>query len=414
MTDGHRVVVTGLGPVSSVGIGSEDFWSALLAGTSGVSEVRSFDTAGYPSTLGGEIHGFNPAPYISSERLERYGRASQLAIVAAALALDDAALAAAEVAGRRSAVFMGTTMGECVVQERVVRDWAADPPRSPPGEEIRKMPDALLAMNVGRHLGLAARCAVFPTACAAGNYALAHGFDEIRSGRADIVLAGGADAFSRMAFMGFARMLSLAPDCCRPFDLNRKGIVVGEGAGVLVLESLAAARCRGAAVRAEMLGYGLSCDAHHMTIPHEDGVKAVMASALEHASVEPFRVSLVCAHGTGTRMNDLTEASAVHSLFGHVAGGVPVVSIKSMLGHTMGAASALEAIACVLALRDSVAPPTINFATPDEECPVDCIPNQARELELDVVLNNSFAFGGNNATTVFTRGGLELGGSSYG
>ncbi len=397
-----RVVVTGVGPVTSIGIGARGFWDALLDGTCGTSPVRSFDTASLPSSVGGEIHDFSPKRCLGN-RAERYGRASQLALTAAALALEDAGLSADDVRRTRASVLMGTTMGECVLQDRVLEGWVADPKAPLNGDLLGQLPESVLATNVSRGLGLSARCTVFPTACAAGNYALAQGLDDLVNGQAEVALAGGADAFSRIAYAGFARMQSLEPDRCRPFDRDRKGIVVGEGAGVLVLETLERALARGAPVHAELLGYGLSCDAHHMTIPHIDGVRAVMRSALVSAGVAADRVGLVSAHGTGTRMNDVTEARAVSDLFGERERPVPLVSIKSMLGHTMGAASALEAIACVLAVRDGRIPPTINFETPDEDCPVDCVPNEARRADLDIALNNSFAFGGNNAATVFAK-----------
>jgi 3-oxoacyl-[acyl-carrier-protein] synthase II len=198
-------------------------------------------------------------------------------------------------------------------------------------------------------------------------------------------------------------MLALSPDRCRPFDKNRQGIVIGEGAAILLLESLSRARQRQARIYAEVLGYGLSCDASHMTIPHLPGVVAVMRKALQQSGVDPGDVSIVSAHGTGTKINDKTECEAIRQCFGNHVEAMPVFSIKSMLGHTMGAASAFEAVACVLAIAEGKIPPTINYETPDEECPVDCVPNRCREASVQVALNNSFAFGGNNAATVFSR-----------
>jgi 3-oxoacyl-[acyl-carrier-protein] synthase II len=292
-------------------------------------------------------------------------------------------------------------MGECQVVEAAVREQARHGSPQFSARDIRKAPENVLALNIARELALEARCLVFPNACAAGNYAIGCGFDQIQLGEADIVLAGGCDAFSMVALTGFGRMLALTPDRCRPFDKNRQGIIVGEGAAILLLESLSHARRRGARVLAEVLGYGLSCDASHMTIPHLPGVVAVMRKALRQSQVETGDVSIVSAHGTGTRINDKTECEAVRQLFGSHEDTMPVFSIKSMLGHTMGAASAFEAVACVLAIAEGKIPPTINFETPDEECPVDCVPNRHRESRVRVALNNSFAFGGNNAATVF-------------
>lgn len=399
----ERVVVTGVGAISSLGAGREVFWGQLLAGRSGVSPIVSCDTTGYEVRIGGEVKDFNPRDYIRRYPPDSYGRASQLGIAATQWALRDAKLEPQSLVGRRMSVCIGTTMGECQVVEAAVRARAQHGNYQFVASEVRKAPESVLALNIARELALEARCTVFPNACAAGNYAIGSGFDQIQQGDADIVLAGGCDAFSMVALTGFGRMLALSPDRCRPFDKNRQGIVVGEGAGVLVLESLACARQRQARVYAEVLGYGLSCDASHMTIPHLPGVVSVMRKALQQSRVEPGEISLISAHGTGTKINDKTECEAIRQCFGRQAETIPVFSIKSMLGHTMGAASAFEAIACVLAIAEGKIPPTINYETPDDECPVDCVPNHCREARIHVALNNSFAFGGNNAATVFGR-----------
>lgn len=244
---------------------------------------------------------------------------------------------------------------------------------------------------------------MIPTACSAGNYAISYAADLLRSGKADVMVAGGADPFSRIAFTGFSRLFALAPEKCQPFDKNRQGTLVGEGAGVLILEPLESARARNATIYAEVLGYGLSCDGHHMTIPETEGIRRVMRRALEDSDIKPEDVDYISAHGTGTPANDRAECAAIHDVFGSYADTLPVSSIKSMLGHTMGAASALEAIACVLAVFHDQVPPTINFETPDPECDVDCVPNSSRYHQTRIALNNSFAFGGNNASIVFTK-----------
>lgn len=399
----QRVVVTGIGVVSSIGTGRTEFWQNLLDGKNGVTPVTSFDTADLPVSIGGEIKDFDPRKFIREAHMRSYGRASQLGIAATLLALRDSELSPAEITKENVGLFIGTTMGECGVQEDLVDTWVKSGREAMKLEDFLKLPDSILPLNICRELGLKADCKVFPTACAAGNYAIGYGYDQIRMGQASRVLAGGCDAFSKIAFIGFARMQALAPEKCQPFDKNRKGIVIGEGAGVVVLESLERALARKAKIYAEVLGYGMSCDAHHMTIPQVDGIVAVMDRALKDSGVKIDEVSLICAHGTGTPMNDKTEYQAIYRIFGDLAHTVPINSIKSMLGHTMGAASALEAIACILAIHDSKIPPTINFETPDEECPVDCVPNKMRETRVDVALNNSFAFGGNNAATVFAR-----------
>jgi 3-oxoacyl-[acyl-carrier-protein] synthase II len=219
------------------------------------------------------------------------------------------------------------------------------------------------------------------------------------------MLAGGADAFSRITYTGFARLGAIAPEVCRPFDLRRRGMVPGEGAAVLVLEPLERALARGAHIYAEVAGYGLSCDAHHMTAAHPEGEGAAraMAAALEASGLSPSEVSYVSAHGTGTPTNDKLETRALYRLFGDGARRIPTSSIKSMIGHTMGAASAIESLVCSLAVAEDRVPPTINYGEPDPECDVDCIPNEARELTVEVAMNNAYAFGGNNASVIFRK-----------
>jgi len=238
---------------------------------------------------------------------------------------------------------------------------------------------------------------VIPTACAAGNYSIGYAFDIIRTGRKDVVLAGGADPLSRLAFTGFSRLFAMAPEKCQPFDKERKGMMLGEGGAMLLIESLEHAEKRGAKIYSEILGYGLSCDAHNMTIQHENGISKVIERALKNSGLSRDDVDYISAHGTGTGLNDKTETASIKKVMGERVAKVPVSSIKSMLGHMMGTASALEAIACCMAIASGVIPPTINYDTPDPECDLDCVPNKSRKHKVKVALNNSFAFGGNNA-----------------
>jgi 3-oxoacyl-[acyl-carrier-protein] synthase II len=240
-----------------------------------------------------------------------------------------------------------------------------------------------------------------PTACAAGNYAIGYGYDAVRSGEVDYALCGGADAMSRKTFAGFYRLGTIAPDLVRPFDTHRKGILTGEGAGILILESLASAQARNAPIYAEVLGYGLNCDAYHQVAPNQQSVARCMQLALDNAGVKPHEVDLISAHGTGTKANDITETRAIRQVF---ADDTPrTISIKSMLGHTMGAASALAAIACALAIVHHFIPPTINHQTTDPDCDIDCVPNHAIDANLRIVQNNGLAFGGNNAIVILGR-----------
>ena len=403
----RRVVITGLGLITPVGSGRQTFWQALLAGRSGIGPVTSFDTSEFPVHIGAEVKDFAPEPYVRRQPVENLGRASQMAVAAARMALDDAGLDLASRDRRRGGVSMGTTSGEPWFVERYNDIRKAEGLEAIPGEIFPKYPSHVIPTNIAIEFDLRGPCLMIPTACAAGNYAIGYGFDLIRAGRTDVMLAGGADAFSRITYMGFARLGAIARERCRPFDKNRKGMVPGEGAAVLVLEAAEQAAARGAKIYAEVLGYGISCDAHHMTAAHPEGEGAVraMASALRESNRGTQDVDYISAHGTGTPTNDRVESIAVRTLFGERAPKVPLSSIKSMIGHTMGAASAIEAAACALALDTGMIPPTINFEEPDPEFDLDYVPNEARRTNPRVVLNNAYAFGGNNASLCLARFG---------
>lgn len=395
-----RVVVTGIGWVTSLGRGRDQVWQALLAGQSGLTPVRSFDAARYPSKLGGEIDTF-----ATDHGADRPGRASQMACAAARDAVADAGLDLASLEPRRVGAGMGTTSGEPREVEQFNDLLVAGKTSEIGAEFLRRYPCHTIVTTLMGELGLRGPNAMIPTACSAGNYAVAFAFDQLRAGRADAMLAGGADAFSRITYTGFARLGAIAPEVCQPFDRHRKGMVPGEAAAVLVLEPLRRALERGASIYAEVAGYGLSCDAHHMTAAHPagDGGARAMAAALAASELDSDQVSYISAHGTGTPTNDKLETLAVKRVFGERSRRVPISSIKSMLGHTMGAASAIEAAVCALAIRDGVVPPTINYRDPDPECDLDVVPNEARSLSVDVAMNNAYAFGGNNASVVFRR-----------
>ncbi|HEU4387738.1 MAG TPA: beta-ketoacyl-[acyl-carrier-protein] synthase family protein, partial [Blastocatellia bacterium] len=379
-----RVVITGIGVVTSIGTGRGHFWDALLSGRSGVSEVESFDTSAYTVHRGAEVRGFRARDYVRKLDSSRMGRASQMAIAAARLALSDADVNVQALDPHRIGVTVGTTSGEPQLIERF-DDAAVSHELESIGEEfITLYPCHVIAAHVAAEFGFRGVNTTLPTACAAGNYAIANAFDIIRAGRADLMLAGGSDSFSRITFTGFARLGAVAPDLCRPFDRDRKGMIPGEGAGILVLEQLEHATRRGARVYAEVAGYGLSCDARHMTAPHPEGPARAMRKALATSGIAPAEVSYISAHGTGTAANDRVETQAVKSVFNGLARRIPISSIKSMLGHAMGAASALEAAACALAICDGVVPPTMNLQNSDPDCDLDYVPNSARELNVDV------------------------------
>ena len=403
MSNRPRIVVTGIGVVTSVGIGVEPFWRNLLAGQSGIGRVESFDTGRYAVHLGGEVKSFVPADFVKKLPVDSIARASQLAIAAARLALADAGLSAALTDASTVGVSIGTTSGEPEMIERFDDMELAGSRESIGGEFIGQYPCHVIAAHLASELGFRGPNLVIPTACAAGNYAISHALDTLRFEGADIMLAGGSDAFSRITYTGFARLGAIAPARVQPFDKNRKGMIPGEGAAVLVLEPLARATARGARIYAEVAGYGLTCDAHHMTAPQGDGAARAMQMAMADAGITPADVGYISAHGTGTAVNDRVETAAVKQAFGDVAYRVPMSSIKSMLGHTMGAASAIEAAACALAVRDGRLPPTINLETSDPDCDLDYVPNEARTQAVEVAMNNAYAFGGNNASVIFRK-----------
>ena len=402
MTD-KRVVITGLGPIASTGCGRDGFWQALLEGRDGSSDVSGFSTAGFRVHRACELDDALLPEQVSraaADGAERPGRATALAIAAARLALDDAGI---EIPPRRAGVVVGTTGGEIQVLEHMNVARFESREQEIPDREFAKHPCHVISGNLAAAFGMRGPNLVVPTACAAGNYALSIARAWVRAGVADVVLAGGCDPLSKVAFTGFARLGAIAPDYCRPFDRERRGLLVGEGAGMLVVESLEAARSRGARIYAEVAGAGFSCDAHHMTMPQPEGrgIRLAMGRALEDAGLRPDSIDYVSAHGTGTKANDRIESAAIRGLFG-TREPAPLSSIKSMIGHTMGAASALETIACCLAIETGSVPPTIHHETPDPECEVDVVANHARRQRVDVALNNAFAFGGNNSCLVLT------------
>jgi len=399
MSTNPRVVVTGIGMVTSIGAGRQEFWSSLLAGRCGFSPVKSFDTSRYSVHLGAEIQNFRPEDYVHKLDPHSIGRSSQLAIAAARLAITDGTLDLTQVDVEHAGVCAGTTSGEPHFIERFDDHYVQGELKKVGREFITRYPCHVVPCHVAMELGFSGESMMIPTACAAGNYAIAHASDMLRSGKASIMLAGGADSFSRITYTGFARLGAIAPEICQPFDRNRKGMVPGEGAAMLLLELKEHAIARGARIYCEVAGYGLSCDAHHMTAAHPQGEGAARAikMAFEQSGLSPEDVDYISAHGTGTATNDRLETIAVKKTFGKQAYKVPISSIKSMLGHTMGAASAIEATVCALAITEGQIPPTVNWNEQDPECDLDYVPNVARRQQVRIAMNNAYAFGGNNS-----------------
>ncbi len=400
--EGRRVVVTGIGIVSSVGIGRDAFWESIINGKSGISEVTSIDTSGYRCHRGGEVKNFKPEDYISRRKIRFLGRSSQLAIAAGSQALTDAKLINKETVQRDMGVVVGTTTGEQPL-EQLLSAWAKGGLKNIDRNKVFQAAANNISENVGMEFKTCGQNYLIPTACAAGNYAIGCGYDLIKSGDLNFALVGGADAFSTVAFTGFQRIYAMSPDVVRPFDKNRKGMMLGEGAGMLLLETYKSAVKRGVHIYAEILGYGLSCDAFHATVPNSRGISRAMEKALLETGLTYKDVDYICAHGTGTVSNDKTECQAIKDVFQERSKEILVSSIKSMMGHPMGASSVIEAAACCLAVQNQIVPPTINFENPDPECDIDCVANKARKTKIRIILNNGFAFGGNNACVVVKK-----------
>ncbi len=402
-----RACITGLGIIAPIGCGIEKFWTAALAGTNGIRPITSFDTSDFKTKVGGEVLDFNPTDFLAQGEIARMGRASQFAVAATRMALADAGLVLESEDSSRIAVCMGTTMGEPqILEQGIMAKYNnnnledAISPLLP-----RQYPCSVIPANVARSCNIKGQVIIIPTACAAGNYAIGYAFDLIRMGRADVVIAGGADPLSRIAFTGFNRLLATADTACRPFDKNREGMAVSEGAGVLIIESEEHAQRRNAPIYAEILGYGLGCDAHKMTIPDPEGLGGILAfqKALSASNIAPTDIDYVSAHGTGTGENDKCETMILKKVLGDHAYKVAISSLKSMIGHTMGAASAIEACASALMIKHQTALPTINYETPDPDCDLDYVPNVSRAIKINTIVSNAYAFGGNTSAIVLRR-----------
>ncbi|CAN5734147.1 beta-ketoacyl-ACP synthase II [soil metagenome] len=389
-----------------MGLGREDYFAALKEGRSGISRVESFDTSQLGRDYAGEVKGFRAADHLTHAELKRTGRCSAMTLAAMRMALADAGLGEDGIRGPRTSVVLGTTMGEADVISDLDHAWIAKGPTGVSRTLLPKFGSTLLPIHVARAVGAQGMALTLPGACAAGNYAIGFGADLIRAGRADVVIAGAAELLQELEFSGFVRLSAMSPTTCQPFDLNRQGLILGEGAGLLILESEAHAVRRNATAQAEVGGYGITCDAYHITRPHPDAVGSVAAMrlALAHSGITAADVDFVNAHGTGTRANDAAEAKVIGEVFGKKR--VPISSMKSTLGHCMGAASALEAIGCVMTIESGIYPPTMNYQTLDPECDIEIVANAARSGPSKILLNNSLAFGGYNAVACFAKPGV--------
>jgi 3-oxoacyl-[acyl-carrier-protein] synthase II len=397
----QRVVVTGLGPVSSIGIGVEPFCAALRLGRCGLSPIRSFDTTGFPSIYAGEVPDFVPERILRRLDPAAWGRSAQFAAAAARLAANDGRFAADAIDLTRVAVVIGTTCGESQVVEKLAAEALHAGLQGQSPALVEMLPAGRIAHAASAELGAMGESMTISTACSASNYTIGYAFDLLRAGEADVAFAGGAESVCRWAHAGFYRLGALASKACTPFDKYRSGMLTAEGGSVLMLETFEHAQQRGVEPYAEILGYSVNCDAHHMVSPDPTSIAECMRLGHRNANVQAADVDYICAHGTGTVANDIAEAQAIREVFGSRL--PPLSSIKSMIGHTMGAASGFGAIASTLAIRDQFLPPTIGWSTRDEALPeLDPVPH-SRPGHLRIVQNNGFAFGGNNAILLLGR-----------
>jgi len=408
----RRVVVTGVGIVSPLGIGTEANWDALCAGRSGIDTITRFDASQHSARIAGEVKGFDPLRFVDKKDVKKMDIFIQLAIAASQFAMDDAGLTIAPDIATRAGVFIASGIGGFSTIEREHKALIEGGPRRISPFFIPATIINLAAGQVSIRFGAKGPNSATCTACSASAHAIGDAFEVIRRNDADVMIAGGSEsAITPMGVGGFAAMRALSTRndepqrASRPFDKDRDGFIMGEGSGVIILEELGFAQRRGAPIYAELVGYGMTADAYHITAPSEDGDGGmrVMQMAIKQAGITPDKVDYINAHGTSTPYNDKLETMAIKRLFGEHAYTVAISSTKSMTGHLLGAAGGVEAVISTLAIRHQMIPPTINYDTPDPECDLDYVPNEKRAAKIDYVLSNSFGFGGTNGALLFKR-----------
>jgi 3-oxoacyl-[acyl-carrier-protein] synthase II len=405
-----RVVVTGLGAVAPNGIGVEPFWNNLIAGVSGIDTITRFDASAHDAKIAGEVKGFDPLKWLEKKEVRKMDLFIQYAVAAAQMAFDDAELKVTDDNRDRMGVFVGTGMGGIPALEESHRTLLERGPGRVSAFFIPSIITNLGSGQISMRFGMKGPNSCVCTACATGNHALGDSLRIIQRGDADVMIAGGSEAvITPLTIAGFASMRALSTRngeptrASRPFDKDRDGFVMGEGSGLMVLESLEHAQRRGARIYAEFVGYGMSADAHHITLPALDGAVRSMRLCLQDAGLAPEDIDYVNAHGTATPAGDVNETEALKEVFGAHARRLAVSSTKSMTGHLLGAAGGVESVITVLALVKGMLPPTINYETPDPECDLDYVPNTARRAQVRAALTNSFGFGGTNASLIFKR-----------
>ena len=408
----RRVVVTGVGVITSLGCNKQVFWDGLQAGRSGVSMIEAFDTSQFTTRFAGEIKDFDPVQFILPKRLKRMDRTSQLAVACAKMAIEDAGVDLKCNGADKTGVIIGTAMaGHGYILEQHETLMTRGPMRINPFTALASFPDAC-ASNVSIELGVTGPSFSIATACSSASDACGYAFESIRSGSLDFLLMGGAEASiypGILAAFCVARALSTRNEdpqaASRPFSRDRDGFVLGEGAGMLVLEEYEHAKKRGARIYAEILGHGMTCDAYHMTVPDPEGKEAsrAMQMALAAAKINIDEIDYINAHGTSTALNDKTETLIIKRVYGEQASAIPISSTKSMIGHLIGAAGSVELIATILSMESGIIPPTINYSVKDPECDLDYVPNEARKKPIKYAMKNSFGFGGKNSVLVLGK-----------
>lgn len=409
---GKRVVVTGMGVISPIGTGLNKFWEALISGASGVDRITQFDASDYKVQIAGEVKDFNVGDYIDKKEARRMDRFVQFAVAASKMAIDDAGLDLNNEDSERIGVVIGSGIGGISTvfeQSKILLE------RGPGRVSPLTVPMKIINMASGQvamAFGFKGFNSSVVTACASSNNAIGDSFRLLKNGELDVIVTGGTEAaIVPISIAGFSAMKALSTyndepqKASRPFDAKRDGFVMGEGAGILVLETLEHAKARGAKIYAEIVGYGVTCDAYHITAPDPEGLGAAkaMKKAMDEAGLTPEDISYINAHGTSTPLNDKLETLAIKKVFGKRAYDIPISSIKSMIGHLLGAAGGVEAVASVLTVFHGIIPPTINYENPDPECDLDYVPNKARESQINAVLSNNLGFGGHNVTIAFKK-----------
>ncbi len=405
-----RVVVTGMGLITPIGSGKEAYWESVSKGRSGVKRVTQLDTSAYRTKIAGIVEDFDPKEFLDAKQVKRMDRFSHFAVAATAMAVEDGALRIDDEAREKVGVILGSAVAGILSHETAAEEHFLRGHRHVNTFTVPMVMFNAGASNISIHFGFKGMSFGISTACSSGANAIGEAYQKIQDGHAEVMIAGGSDApISPVCFSAWNKLRTMSVDndrperACKPFSKNRDGLVMGEGAGMLVLESLEHARGRSARIHGEIVGYGSTCDASHLTFPNKEQEIRAVRIALADAGIEPQEVDYINAHGTGTQANDKTETEVIKDVFGADAYSMPISSTKSMIGHPLGASGAIELITCLLAMEHRFIPPTINYEIPDPECDLDYVPNTGREGEIDIAMSDSFGFGGANAVLIVRK-----------